>query len=88
MTKKQTTTLVLFAKNYSLQVIANKMGVSLSTIRERIKALSERHQREFNNALGVRKSYKRNRDAIRNAQPFSNFEDYIYLGDIPIQNKF
>ena len=66
MTTKQTTTLVLFAQNYSLPVIAKKMRVSLTTIRQRIKALSNNHSREFNNALGIRESYKRTRDGIRN----------------------
>ena len=66
LTNKQTTTLLLFAQNYSLVVIAKKQKVSLTTIRQRIKALSIRHQKEFNNALGIRESYKRTRDGIRN----------------------
>lgn len=66
MTKKQTQTLLLFAQNYSLPVIAKKMSVSLTTIRQRIKALSKNHSVEFGNALGVRESYKRTRDGIRN----------------------
>jgi len=68
MTNKQITTLLLFAQNYSLQTIAKKQRVSLSTIRERIKALSEKHQKEFNNALGLRKIYKRNRDKLKHIQ--------------------
>ena len=71
MTNKQKKTLVLFAQNYSLPIIARKQGVSLSTIRERIKALSKRHQREFSNALALRKTYKQNRDNIRNTIPIS-----------------
>ena len=68
LTKKQQLTLILFAQNYSLQTIAKKQGVSLSTVRERIKALSERHQKEFNNALGLRETYKRNRDKLKHIQ--------------------
>jgi predicted DNA-binding protein YlxM (UPF0122 family) len=66
MTTKQITTLVLFSQNYSLVTIAKKQKVSLTTIRQRIKALSKNHQREFNNALGIREAYKRIRDSIRN----------------------
>lgn len=68
MTNKQKTTLVLFAQNYSLQTIAKKQVVSLSTIRERIKSLSKNHQREFNNAIAIRNAYKRNRDGLRNKE--------------------
>lgn len=68
MTNKQQTTLILFAQNYSLQVIAKKQGVSLSTVRERIKALSEKHRKEFNNALRLRKIYKQNRDKLKHIQ--------------------
>ena len=68
MTKKQITTLVLFSQNYSLATIAKKQKVSLTTIRQRIKALSKNHPKEFNNALGVRESYKRTRDGIRNCE--------------------
>ena len=68
MTTKQTTTLVLFAQNYSLATIAKKQKVSLTTIRERIKALSKNHQREFGNALGIRESYKRTRNGIRDCE--------------------
>ena len=73
LTKKQTTTLVLFAQNYSLVAIAKKQKVSLTTIRQRIKALSIRHQKEFNNALGIRESYKRARDALRNPASLDGF---------------
>lgn len=73
MTNKQKTTLVLFAQNYSLPIIAKKQRVSLSTIRERIGALSKNHPKEFNNALGVRESYKRTRDALRNPVSLDGF---------------
>ena len=66
MTNKQTITLVLFAQNYSLRIIAKKQRVSLATIRERIKSLSKNHSKEFGNALGIRESYKRTRDGLRN----------------------
>lgn len=88
MTNKQQITLILFAQNYSLQVIAKKQGVSLSTVRERIKALSKKYQKEFNNALGLRETYKRNRDAIRNTQPFSNFSNTIAYWDEIVQDVF
>ena len=80
MTKKQTTTLVLFAKNYSLQVIAKKQRVSLATIRERIKSLSKNHSEEFGNALGIRESYKRIREGIRNTDRFKDMD--AELGNI------
>ncbi len=81
MTNKQIKTLLLFAQNYSLQTIAKKQKVSLATIRERIKSLSKNHSRQFNNSLALRETYKRNRDAIRNAKDFSNF-----LGGVDIEN--
>ena len=68
LTTKQTLTLILFAQNYSLQVIAKKQKVSLTTIRQRIKALSENHSREFDNAFALRESYKRLRNGIRNCE--------------------
>lgn len=68
LTNKQIKTLVLFAQNYSLQTIAKKQRVSLATIRERIRSLSKNHSKEFNNALALRETYKRTRDAIRNSQ--------------------
>ena len=68
MTAKQIKTLVLFAQNYSLQTIAKKQKVSLATIRERVKSLSKNHSKEFNNALGLRETYKRNRDKLRHIQ--------------------
>jgi len=79
MTNKQIETLVLFAQNYPLSEIAKKQGVSLSTIRQRIKLLSKKgsHYKEFSNALALREVYKRNKDAIRNAKNFSSFPDNI-----------
>ena len=80
MTNKQTATLVLFAQNFSLATIAKKQKVSLTTIRERIKALSKNHQMEFSNALGIRESYKRTRDGIRNTDRFKDMD--AELGNI------
>ena len=74
MTTKQITTLVLFSQNYSLVMIAKKQKVSLTTIRQRIKALGIRHQKEFNRAFGIRESYKRTRDGIRNPIDFTNIQ--------------
>lgn len=65
MTNKQKKTLLLFAQNYSLSIIAKKQCVSLSTIRERIKSISKHHSKEFNNAIALRNIYKRNRDALQ-----------------------
>ena len=78
MTKKQTTTLLLFAQNYSLHIIAKKQGVSLATIRERIKSLSKNHPREFDNAVALRDTYKRNREFVRNPKSIS---------DAPLKNE-
>lgn len=95
MTNKQKTTLILFAQNYSLPVIAKKQGVSLSTIRERIKILSKNHSREFNNSLALREAYKRNRDAIRNLNCSSHnsyygrdLDEMINDDIIKIKHKF
>lgn len=68
MTEKQITTLLLFAQNYSLQTIAKKQRVSVSTIRERVKSLMVNHPKEFNNATTLRRAYKRSRDALRHTQ--------------------
>ena len=68
MTTKQIKTLVLFSQNYSLATIAKKQKVSLATIRERVKSLSKNHSKEFNNALGLRETYKRNKDKLRHIQ--------------------
>ena len=73
MTDKQKKTILLFAQNYSLQVIAKKQGVSLTTIRERVKALAKKHPKEFNNALGIRESYKRMRDALRSPMSLERY---------------
>jgi len=72
MTDKQKTTLVLFAQNYSLQTIAKKQGVSLATIRERIKSLSKHYPIEFGNTLGLREAHKRSKTAIKYPQNFSD----------------
>ena len=61
---KQKTTLLLFAQNYSLSIIANKMGVHTTTIEERLRLLAKNHQKEFNNALGIREAYIRNKDKL------------------------
>lgn len=57
MTKKQLQTLKLFAMNYSLDKIAQKLHVSKSTIRSRLKVLNLRP--EFDNAYNIRNAYKR-----------------------------
>jgi len=79
MTNKQKTTLVLFAQNYSLQVIAKKQGVSLATIRERIKSLSKHYPIEFANTIDLRNTYKRNRDNLKNISRFANLD--ITIGE-------
>jgi predicted DNA-binding protein YlxM (UPF0122 family) len=77
MTNKQTTTLILFAQNYSLQIIAKKQQVSLATIRERIKSLSKNYPIEFGNALALRKTYKRNRELIRSTKTLDISDENI-----------
>ncbi len=77
MTSKQKKTLVLFAQNYSLQVIAKKQDVSLATIRERIKSLSKNHQNEFDNAMALRNTYKRNRNSIKNTKTLDISDESI-----------
>jgi len=84
MTDKQKTTLVLFAQNYSMLVIAKKQRVSLSSIRQRITSLSKNHSREFNNALALRDIYKKSRDAIKSPIVFSN----SLLNTLEIQEIF
>lgn len=75
MTTKQEITLVLFAQNYSLPTIAKKQGVSLSTIRERIRSLSKHYPIEFGNALDLRNVYKRNKKALKNIPPIRETEE-------------
>jgi len=75
MTNKQKKTLVLFAQNYSLQTIAKKQGVSLATIRERIKSLSKHYPIEFNRTVGLRNVYKRNKIAIKH--PLNIYDCYV-----------
>jgi len=74
MTDKQKITLVWFAQNYSLQTIAKKQGVSLATIRERIKSLSKHYPIEFANTIDLRNTYKRNRDNLKNTLRFSDLD--------------
>jgi len=59
MTDKQLDTLKLFAVNYSISTIARKQKVCIGTIRDRIRAISKRYPTEFENACGIRNSYKR-----------------------------
>lgn len=75
MTDKQIKTLVLYAQNYSLPVIAIKQKVSLSTIRERISNLQKNHAKEFENADSLRNAYKRTRNGIRNVKRFGEALD-------------
>ena len=75
LTNKQTTTLVLFAQNYSLPTIAKKQRVSLSTIRERIRSLSKHYPIEFGNALDLRNVYKRNRDLVRGMESLNDLDE-------------
>ncbi len=56
MTEKQIQTLKLFAMNYSLDKIAQRLRVSKSTIRSRLKVLNPRP--EFDNAYSLRCAYK------------------------------
>ena len=65
MTKKQTKTLLLFAQDYSVVAIAYKQKVSQSTIRERIKAMSKSHPDEFDNAISLRRAYKKIKKDIK-----------------------
>ena len=65
MTTKQTKTLLLLAQNYSVRAIAHKQLVSQSTIRERIKALSKSHPDEFDNAISLRRAYKKIKKDIK-----------------------
>jgi len=58
MTDKQIKTLILFAQNYSLKRIAKKQKISLSSIRQRIKSLSNNYPNEFERAVGIRRAYK------------------------------
>jgi len=74
MTRKQKITLVWFAQNYSLQTIAKKQGVSLATIRERIKSLSKHYPIEFANTIDLRNTYKRNRNNLKNILRFADLD--------------
>ena len=84
MTDKQKGTLVLFAQNYSLAIIASKQKVSLSTVRERIKSLSKNHPKEFENAVRLRSIYKETKQYIRRAKSFETINEE----DNPIRTKW
>jgi len=77
MTEKQIATLILFAQNYSLPIIAKKQGVSLSSIRQRIKSLSKNHPKEFNNTAALREAHKRIRSGIRNTNSFKDIDSEL-----------
>ena len=84
LTKKQIKTLLLFAQNYSIPVIAKKQKVGIAMIKKRITSIAKNHNKEFENALSIRKANARNRDKLRNIENFSNFNETIF----PIQDKF
>lgn len=74
-TQKQLKTLMLFAQNYSLQVIANKQRVSISTIRHRLRKLETKYPDIFKNVLDLRRIYKQNKGKIQNVNLPSYFCD-------------
>ncbi len=85
LTKKQETTIVLFAQNYSLPAIAKKQDVCLCTIRERIKALWKKCPKELTVALSIRSVYKRNRDSLRTT---TDFQSHRRINDAGVQADF
>jgi len=54
----QINTLYYFALGFSMKKIAYKLNVSVSTIRQRLRAISGKHKQAFDNACGIRNAYK------------------------------
>ena len=80
MTNKQQQTLVLFAQNYSIPVIAKKQKVAITTIRTRLKQISKYYPNEFDNALSIRRVNKRLKRGIK-------YPGVISDTDKPLQDK-
>ncbi len=76
MTKKQLTTLKLFASGHPLYLIAASQQVSLSTIRSRLKAIG--NTSEFRNACGIRHCYKRAKTNIYNPKQLNELGMVLY----------
>jgi len=70
-TEKQKLTLMLFARGYPVNKIAKTLGVADSTIRRRIKKLSDTD--EFDKALHIRNSHKTMIQGLKNPLSLSEF---------------
>lgn len=71
LTKKQQSTLILWAQNYSPTHIARVHKVTVDTIKKRFYRLKKSHPMEFNNAESIRKVYQQSRLKLKNTQCFT-----------------
>ena len=69
ITMKQTKALKLWARDFTIKEIAQKMGVSYGTIKERISIIKKRFPEYYENAQGIRDTLKRSKHGI--AHPLS-----------------
>ena len=58
LTDKQIKTLCYFALGFSTKKVARKQQCSVSTIRQRLKAIIQKHPQAFDNACSIRNAYK------------------------------
>jgi hypothetical protein len=68
MTNKQTQTLLLFAQNCAIPIIAREQRVATSTVRTRLKQISKSYPAEFDNALSIRRANQRIKEGIKTAK--------------------
>lgn len=73
----QIKTLLDFAKNYSMDKIAQKHKVSRPTISSRLSRISKRDPKAFGNALSIRNAKKRILNNIRNPMRLSELKHEI-----------
>lgn len=59
ITKLQIEALVLWSQNYTLKEIAQKMGVSFGTIKDRVTVIKRLYPTYYSNAQAIRDSLKK-----------------------------
>lgn len=77
MTNKQVETLVLFAKNYSITIIAKKLKISRQTVKSRLNRIQKQYPEYFDNALSIRQSYKSIKRGLQRALSEADIE-YLF----------
>jgi hypothetical protein len=66
ITDKQRKTVILFAQNYPLTIIADMQDVSASTIKGRLRAFRKKYPQAFENLIAIRKAFEQDKYNIRN----------------------